>query len=103
MSASPAAPIVASNLRPIHKNSLIGVVDLTVPRWRIVFCGCTWHRRGEKEWVNFPGREWTDQAGTKHFANLITFTDEDSGRRFQGAALAAIHAIARGSNLEAAS
>ncbi|HEY1432716.1 MAG TPA: hypothetical protein VGF39_13990 [Stellaceae bacterium] len=87
--------VVASNWKRIDKNTLIRTVDLTVPHWRIVFRGCTWHRKGDKEWVNFGAREWTDQAGAKQYAVLIQFTDDETHERFQIAAIAAVRAIAR--------
>jgi hypothetical protein len=88
--------VVASNLRHIGKNTLVGSVDLEVPAWRIRFKGCLWHRKGEREWVNFPGREWHDGGGERRFADLIELTDRSVHQRFQAAAIAAIHAIAGG-------
>jgi hypothetical protein len=85
--------VVATNLKRISKNTLIGTVDLTVPRWKIIFPGCTWHRKGTKEWVNFGAREWTDRAGTKQYAVLVKFTDDETHQRFQRAALAVVHRI----------
>jgi hypothetical protein len=90
-------PIIASNLKRIGKNTLIGTVDLTVPRWRITFRSCLWHRRGDKEWIAFGAREWTDRSGSRQFADLIQFTDRNVHDRFQTAALDAVHAIAGGS------
>jgi hypothetical protein len=87
-------PIVASNLRRIDKNTLVGSVDITVTKWRFVFRGCLWHRKGEREWLNFPAREWTDENGARKFANLGEFINHGDARRFQEAALAAVHGVA---------
>ena len=53
--------IVAANFKRLDKNTLIGSADLTVVRWKLTFRGCLWFRKGSKEWINFPGREWTRQ------------------------------------------
>ena len=91
-----AAPpsIIASNFKPIGKNTLVGCVDLTITRWRFVFRGCLWHRDGEREWINFPAKEWIDQAGSRKFSSLGEFVHRDDARRFQDAALAAVHELA---------
>jgi hypothetical protein len=73
---------------------LIGSVDLEIPRWHLVVKGCLWHRRGEREWINFPAREWVGQTGNKQYVEIIKFTDRDAADRFQAAALGAVHAIA---------
>jgi hypothetical protein len=86
--------VVASNFRRIAKNTLVGTVDIEVPAWRLKFKGCLWHQKGDKEWLAFPSREWT-QEGTRHFADLIEITDRSIRDRFQRAALAAVHAIAK--------
>lgn len=91
--AKPERALVASNLRRIGKNTLVGTVDLEVPAWRIRFKGCLWHRKGGKEWIAFPSREWL-RDGQRHFADLVQFTDRTVHDRFQEAALAAVHAIA---------
>lgn len=80
--------LIASNFRRIDKNTLIA------PRWKIRFRGCLWHRKGNKEWVAFAAREWTDRDGNKQYAVLNEFTDHATHDRFQQAALAAIHAVA---------
>jgi hypothetical protein len=86
--------VVASNYKPIGKNTLIASVDLTIPRWHLTFRGCLFHRKNGREWAAFPAREWIDQPGAKQYADLIKFTDRATAERFQAAALAAIHAVA---------
>ena len=88
------SPIAASNYRPIGKNTVVGSVDITITKWRFVFRGCLWHRNGEHEWTNFPAKEWIDQAGSRRFSNLGEFVHRDDARRFQDAALAAVHELA---------
>jgi hypothetical protein len=91
----PEAPsIVAANLKLTDKNTLKGVVDIAVPRWHLMLRGCLWHRKNDREWINFPLREWTDRSGTNQYAILIEFTDRETSSRFQTAALAAVHQLA---------
>ena len=43
---------------------------LTVHSCRII------QQPSQKAWVSLPQREWTDQAGAKHFAPLIEVSDK---------------------------
>jgi hypothetical protein len=79
--------IIASNLKRITKGTLIGTVDLTVPKWRLGIHGCLWHEKNGKQWVSFPAREWTSPDGHKHFANLIEFSERETHDRFHLAAI----------------
>jgi hypothetical protein len=69
-------------------------VDLPVPKWHLVIRGALWSQKGGHEWVAFPAAEWSDRNGTRKFSNIIEFTDRETAGQFQGAALAAVHAIA---------
>jgi hypothetical protein len=89
-------PIVATTYRPIGKGTLIGSVDLYVTKWRYQFYGALWHRKGEREWVSFPAREWTDPNGERKFSPLGKFRNHGDARRFSEAAIAAIRLIAGG-------
>ncbi len=91
----PAAlpPIVASNYRAINRNTLIGTADLTVTKWRYKFKACLWHRKGDKEWIAFPAKEWVDQEGNRKFSDLGGFINHGDGRRFREEALAAVHRL----------
>jgi hypothetical protein len=90
-------PIVASNYRAVGKNTLIGCVDITVVKWRFVFRGCLHHRKGDSEWIAFPGKEYLDRDGERKFSNLCEFVNHGDARRFKEAALEAVHRpIARG-------
>jgi hypothetical protein len=90
----PAASVRASNLKMIGKGTLKATVDLTVVEWRLVIRGALWCEKGGRVWIAFPAREWTDRAGTRKFSTVLEFTDRETAGRFQGAALAAVHAIA---------
>ena len=90
----PAASVRASNLKMIAKGTLKATVDLTFVEWRLVIRGALWCDKGGREWIAFLAREWTDETGTRKFSNILEFTDGEKAGRFQGTALAALHAIA---------
>jgi len=62
---TPQPSVIASNLRPVSRNTLVGVVGLTVVKWRFTFRGCLHHGKGDREWISFPAREWIAQDRTK--------------------------------------
>ena len=76
--------VILSNYRPVGKNTLVGVCDIEIPHWHLRIRGCLYHRKNDKEWVDFPSREWIDQRdGNRKYADLIT------ADRFQAAVLPA--------------
>lgn len=92
--AAYAPPIIASNWRPIRRNSLIGSADLYVRKWRFTFYGALWHRKGEREWISLPAREWTGTDGKRVFSALGKFSRHGDARRFSEPAIEAIKRIA---------
>jgi hypothetical protein len=89
------APIVARNWKRVDRATIVGIVDIVVVKWQLEVKGCRWHRKGDKEWLGLPAREWTDKDGNKQFADVIGFVNHGTARRFREAALAAIKAAAR--------
>jgi hypothetical protein len=87
-------PAVANNCRPIGKGKLLGAADITVTKWRFVFYGCLYHRKGEREWISFPGKEWIDKDGHRKFSNLCEFINHGDAKRFREVALEAVQALA---------
>jgi hypothetical protein len=90
----PAASARASDPKMIGKRTLTATVDLAVVKWRLVIRGALWCEKDSPEWIAFPAREWTDGTGTRKYSNILEFADGEKAGRFQGAALAALHAIA---------
>jgi len=80
----------------IGKNTLICSFDLTVTKWRFVFHGCMLHRKGSREWIAFPAREWIDREGNRKFAALGDFVNNRDARLFRKAALEAVHRLVGG-------
>jgi hypothetical protein len=93
--AQDSSPVVARNYRPVGKNSLVGIVDLEIPKWHLVFRGCLWFRKGDREWLNLPTQEWIDpRNGERRFANIVEFNDRPTFERFQSTALVAVRTLA---------
>jgi len=92
------AAVVATNWRPMGKNTLVGFCDLEIPHWKLQIKGVMWHRRASdgREWISFPGREYIDKDGSKKYVDIVVWSDRDVHFRFQRAALEAVHAIAGG-------
>ena len=96
--------IEASNLRKIEKNTLRGFVDIALPSLGLLIRDCTWHTKGDKEWMSWPGKPVIDRDTGKHrvdtatgkpqYANVVEFISREAADKFQAAALAAIRALA---------
>ena len=88
------ASIIAVDLKRIDRGALYGTVCLSIPRWKLKFHEVLWgHTADAREWVRLPAREWTGSDGAKRYAKLISWGDATTDRRFQEAALAAIHQL----------
>jgi hypothetical protein len=89
--SSAQPPVIATNWRPIGKNTLVGTADVVLGR--LILKGVCYHRSGDKRWVGFPAREWLDRAGQRQFSDIVGFTNPDAGRRMREAVLQAILAL----------
>ena len=87
--------VIASNFKPIDKNTLKATADVAVPHWRMKIRGVMWHSKGDSEWIAFPSREWIDKDGKRQFATLLEFTDKHVETRFKVAVLAAMRELVR--------
>jgi hypothetical protein len=91
--------IVASDWRPMERNTLRGFLTLRLAPSGIVLRECSLHVKGEKRWVGLPskpqvdaeGRHKIDPAtGKKAYSPVAEVTGTEARRRFQEAALAAV-------------
>lgn len=76
-----------------EKNTRKGYADFRIGPIGIIVKDCAVHKlgpdRGNKVFVAFPARQYTDSAGQTKFWNFVQF-DGDNNQRFQDAALAAL-------------
>jgi hypothetical protein len=86
---SPAIQI--SNWRAINKNTLVGLFSAALPSGMILN-GCQLCESHDQRWIGLPGREWTDPAGAKQYAKLISFKTGAIAGKFRAQILAAIDA-----------
>jgi hypothetical protein len=75
--------VVASNLKIVDGNGIIALVDIEIVAWRLVLRGCRWRKDAEGERI------------TTGPCDSIGFSDDRITRRFQAAALTAVHDLAR--------
>jgi hypothetical protein len=75
--------IVASTLRLITGNHIIGIVDITIVPWQLTFRGCRWRN------------DETGKHVTLGLCDDACFSDDATAQRFQAAALTAVRALAR--------
>ena len=94
--------IVASDFRPMQRNTLQGFVTLTLEPSGIVLHDCAIHRKEGREWIGLPGRPQIDRdgqprkdsaTGKQLYVAIVEIPDRDARERFQQAALAAVHEL----------
>lgn len=95
-------PLIASNYRPVQKNTLKGFVDITFPETGIIVKECSWHEGNGREWVSFPGKPQLNRDGTHRkdestgkplYTNVIEFADKTKRDGFNSAAIKAIYKL----------
>lgn len=74
-------------------NSLEGFADLGVGP--LLFKGCAIHQKSGKRWVNFPARQYKDDAGVLQWQALIAIPDKAAYCEFQKSALEAVDSYRR--------
>jgi hypothetical protein len=98
--------IIASNWRPVVKNSLRGFCTLTIDPAGIVLHECSLHEKGDKRWVGLPGKPQIDRDGQqrkdpttgKPLYTPIVEIGKATRERFQAAALEAIDQLIGGAS-----
>jgi hypothetical protein len=89
--------IVATNFKPLPKNTLRGFIDLALPEVGIVLEGTAWHEKNGKQWLSPAGCSYADKAtGEIRWVNVVDFTALEAKEAFQRAGLAAVHKLANG-------
>ena len=75
---------------PINKGSLLGYADLYVHKMGLEIYGCSLHEKNGHKWLNFPSREYINDAGEKKYASIIKFKEKSHMEMFQKLAITAI-------------
>jgi len=63
------------------KNTLLGFIDICLPTGMEIY-GCTYHKKGNQEWVNLPQKEYTDPDGNKKYMSIVRFNDRSLSDAF---------------------
>ena len=91
-----SAAIIALNLKRIDKGNTFGTVSLRFRYWEgLQIHGVLWGRtsNGASEWVLPPCQAWRAANGTTTRTTLIEWGDREAQKRFERAALLAIHKL----------
>ena len=78
------------NFRSHTSGTLQGFADVRVPNMGIELYGCAYHKKGDKEWVNLPSREYVDENGEKKYISTIKFIEKDDYHNFTKKLLLAV-------------
>jgi hypothetical protein len=89
--------MVASNWRPVEKNTLKGFFTLRLASG-LVINGCSLHEKNVQHWVGLPGapqldasgQHRTDLAGKKLYSPAVEITGKTARERFRAEALGAV-------------
>src|SRR6516164_3949771 len=96
--------VIASNWRPVQKNTLQGFCTLTIEPGGIVLHECSLHEKAGKRWIGLPGKPQLDRDGQqrkdpttgKTLYTPIVEIAKATRERFQAAALEAIDQLLGG-------
>jgi DNA-binding cell septation regulator SpoVG len=91
--------LLVTNWKAYEKNTLRAFLSLTLPS-EIVIHNCALHQKGDARWIELPSRQYKKEDGTLAYSPLIEFANDDSRRRFQAAALAAVDRFMKGHGSE---
>jgi hypothetical protein len=96
--------IVASDWRPLEKNTLRGFFTLALSPSGLVLRECALHAKGDKRWIGLPSKPQIDaegrhridpSTGKKAYSPVVEITGSEARRRFQKAALEAVDGLLR--------
>jgi hypothetical protein len=100
--AEAAMSIVASDWRPMVRNSLQGFLTVRLEPSGLVLRECPLHTKGNKRWVGLPSKPQLDAEGChridpttnkKLYTPIVEITGTEARDRFQKAALEAVDAL----------
>jgi hypothetical protein len=83
--------IEAIEFNPHAKGTLVGFALLALSNSGLRVHDCPVHCKNDKWWVGLPAKPYTGRDGVQRWQPIREFGDNDSRRRFQEAALAALH------------
>jgi len=78
-----------SNYRQIGKGCLVASLDVAIPEWGITIKDCGLFEKDGRKWVNFPSKEYTNQAGEKKRWDFVVM-EKDRKTKFDAACIAKV-------------
>lgn len=97
--------VIASNFRPMARNTLKGFIDIALPDVGLVIRETAWHEKEGQEWVSPPGRPMVDkeglarrdqESGKVKYVPVVEFTTKEARNAFSAAAVKAAYKLLGG-------
>lgn len=98
--------IVASDLKPIERNTLKAFLSLELRPSGLILRDCSYHRHPDgREWIGLPAKPQIDSEGRQRkdpatgkalYVPIVEIRGKQEREKFQAAALAAVHALVGG-------
>ena len=76
--------------RSYSKGHLQGFADLYVPKMGLEIYGCALYMKNGHRWINFPTKEYKNEAGEEKWVEVVRFRDKEHKRAFGEVAVSAI-------------
>lgn len=76
--------------KEVNRNTLKGYVDIFLPNSGLEIYGCTYHVKGNNQWVNMPQKEITLSDGSKKYFSITRFREANHRDAFSRAVLQAL-------------
>ena len=94
---------VATNWRPLSRNTLRGFVDIRLPSG-LMLHDCAYHQKSDSRWLSLPGRPVLDnegrqrigENGKKIYAPSVSIPDSTRRETFQAQVLLAVDELLEG-------
>lgn len=81
------------NFKKMQKNTLQGFVDISFPETGMEIYGCTFHKKGQQEWIGLPQKEYTDGEGQKKYVSIVRYNDRGLSDAFSRDVIQAINSF----------
>jgi hypothetical protein len=90
--------VIVDEFKPIHSNTLVGFVTVTIPELRLKIHDIGIHRKDESRWAALPGKPQLDRSGVARrgdngkplYTSVLEFTDAKTRSAFSHKVIASL-------------
>lgn len=69
--------------KEVHgKECLLGFVTIYLVNSKLEISGCTHFRKGDREWVNLPSKDYVDKDGMKKYQPIVRYREKNHSEFF---------------------